>query len=91
MADGKLFAADKIRGKRRAVKALVDWATAEPEKIDPSWSPWPIATPKRRRKRSPDPAGDGIGKASGPYQGGAVISSHCGPGTVGILFVAKED
>ena len=35
--------------------------------------------------------GMGVAKEVVLTKAGAVISSHCGPGTVGILYLAKED
>ncbi|NLZ44021.1 MAG: DegV family protein [Clostridia bacterium] len=90
MADGILYAADKIRGKRRAVKALLDWATGE--KIDPLML---VAahcdSPEEAEEIAETLRGMGLAKEVVLAKTGAVISSHCGPGTVGIVFIAQED
>lgn len=92
MADGKLFAADKIRGKRRAIKALIDWATAEPEKIDPLIIAVTHCDAGEEAEEIAETLrGMGLAKEVVVTKAGAVISSHCGSGTVGIIFVAKED
>ena len=92
MADGKLFAADKIRGKRRAVKALVDWATAEPEKIDPLLVAVAHCDAEEEAEEIAGILREmGVAKQVVLTKAGAVISRHCGPGADGILFVARED
>jgi DegV family protein with EDD domain len=89
MADGKLFAADKIRGKRRAIKALLDWATGE--KIDPLMLVAAHCDAAAEVEEIAETLrGMGLAKEVVVGKAGAVISSHCGPGTVGILFIAQE-
>jgi DegV family protein with EDD domain len=92
MAEGRLFAAEKIRGKRRAMKALIDWATGEPEKIDPLMiSAAHCDAEEEVEEVAETLRGMGVAKEVVLTKAGAVISSHCGPGTVGILYLAKED
>lgn len=92
MAEGRLFAAEKIRGKRRAVKGLIDWATKEPEKIDPLMISVTHCDAGEEAEEIADILREmGLAKEVVVTKAGAVISSHCGPGTVGILYIAKED
>lgn len=91
MAEGKLYAAEKIRGQRKAIKRLIEWATEEPDKIDPRMIAVTHCDAGEQAEEIAETLrGMGLAKEVVVTKAGAVISSHCGPGTVGILFIAKD-
>ncbi len=89
---GKLIMAEKFRGsKAKANNRLLEWATEEKELIDDRWisvthcHDHDSAASLAERLREMNLAQEVV-----ITEAGAVISSHCGPGTVGILFLQKE-
>ncbi len=91
MREGQLKAAEKIRGRERAVKALLNWVMREPGKIDPRI----IAVTHCDAENEAEKIAQSL-RSQLPVKEvvitktGTVISSHCGPGTVGIGFIEKQ-
>ncbi|NLY91508.1 MAG: DegV family protein [Firmicutes bacterium] len=92
VVDGKMIVAEKFRGsKAKANARLVEWARDAKEQIDDHRlfvthchdhdSANFIADQLREMK---------LAREIIITQAGAVISSHCGPGTVGIIYAEKE-
>jgi DegV family protein with EDD domain len=90
--DGKLVAAEKVQGRKRALRTLADKAAANIE--DPSIADVTILhadapedadrLEKLLREKIP-----GLENISREYVG-PVIGAHCGPGTVAVCFFGKE-
>jgi DegV family protein with EDD domain len=89
--DGKMCVREKFRGsKAKANARLLEWTTDNREQIDDNWisvthcadeeSAFEIAEELRQMK---------LAQNIVVTQAGAVISTHCGPGTVGILYLEK--
>lgn len=91
MREGQLKAVEKIRGRKRAVKALINWAVKEPEKIDPRIIAVTHCDAENEAERIAEslrcmlPAKEVVITKTG-----TVMSSHCGPGTVGIGYIEKR-
>ncbi|HBR34187.1 MAG TPA: fatty acid-binding protein DegV [Firmicutes bacterium] len=90
--DGKMSVPEKFRGsKAKANTRLLEWATDNRENIDDNWisvthcddheSALQIADQLREMK---------LARNIVITQAGAVISTHCGPGTVGILYLENS-
>ena len=90
--EGKLTSTDKIRGRKSALRALVDRAEAN---IDDPASAMPVIIhadapedaaklEKLLHERIPE-----LGEIMTWYVG-PVIGAHCGPGTVAVCFFGKE-
>ncbi len=92
VVDGKLFLAEKFRGSKvKANARLIEWATEKKELIHPRW----ISVTHCHADESAEFIADELRKMNLAQEvvitrAGAVISSHCGPGTVGILFIEKD-
>lgn len=92
--EGKLVLVEKIRGRReKAWERMIEEAMANTERIDPrmlavthSYAEEEALWIKAELEKVFPAARDQIMLT----QAGAVISSHCGPGTVGILYLEKE-
>lgn len=92
--EGKLVLVEKIRGRReKAWERMIEEAMANMERIDPrmlavthSYAEEEALWIKAELEKVFPAAKDQIMLT----QAGAVISSHCGPGTVGILYLEKE-
>lgn len=93
VVDGKMCVPEKFRGSRSKANArLLEWATEHKERIDDNWISVThchageaanyIATKLREME---------LARNVVITQAGAVISSHCGPGTVGIIYLEKEE
>jgi len=92
MADGRLQMAEKIRGRReRALERMLEWAVSDPERIDPRWiSVTHVCCPRDAEYLAAEirrllPSAQEVVVT----EAGAVIASHCGPGTIGILYVRR--
>lgn len=92
VVDGKMIVPEKFRGsKAKANARLIEWAVNAKERIDKHRlfvthgydhdSANYIAEQLREMK---------VAREILVTQAGAVISSHCGPGTVGIIYAEKE-
>ena len=90
--EGKLVSTDKIRGRKSALRSLVDKAEAN---IDDPANAMPIIIhadapedaarlEKLLHERIPE-----LGEIMTWYVG-PVIGAHCGPGTVAVCFFGKE-
>jgi len=90
--EGKLVSTDKIRGRKSALRAIVDKAVAG---IDDPANAMPVIMHadapedaerllKLLKERIPD-----LGEVQTWYVG-PVIGAHCGPGTVAVCFFGKE-
>ncbi|HBK67637.1 MAG TPA: fatty acid-binding protein DegV [Firmicutes bacterium] len=92
VVEGKLLMAEKFRGsKAKANTRLIEWATEKKETIDRRW----ISVTHCHAHDSAEFIAAELRKMNLAQevvitQAGAVISSHCGPGTVGILFSQKD-
>ena len=92
VVDGKMIVADKLRGSgRKAIDVMVEQALADKGNIDPArvFVTHAAATEmaeyiKGRLEQELDVKEVLITEA------GSVISSHCGPGTVGILYIGTH-
>ncbi|HHW12484.1 MAG TPA: DegV family protein [Firmicutes bacterium] len=92
VVDGKMCVPEKIRGsKSKAKTRLLEWATANKERIDDNWI---AVTHCRDEEAANDLAAQfremELARNVVITKAGAVISTHCGPGTVGIIYVEKE-
>ncbi|NLM38352.1 MAG: DegV family protein [Firmicutes bacterium] len=92
VVDGKMIVPEKIRGSKSKAKArLLEWITANKERVDNNWvgvahcrdeeAANELAAQLREMK---------LARNLIVTKAGAVISTHCGPGTVGIIYVEKE-
>jgi DegV family protein with EDD domain len=90
--EGKLVSTDKIRGRKSALRTLVDKVAAN---IDDPAQAMPVIIhadapedaarlEKQLRERIPE-----LGEIMTWYVG-PVIGAHCGPGTVAVCFLGKE-
>ena len=92
LIDGRLVATKKLRGSMSsAAVALVDYLALR-EEFDPSRvvfvrSP---GLPEQVRRLVEDHARDLGFREVEWYETGNVITSHCGPGALGVAFVAKR-
>ena len=92
VVEGKLLMAEKFRGsKAKANTRLIEWATEKKETIDRRW----ISVTHCHAHDSAEFIAAELRKMNLAQevvitQAGVVISSHCGPGTVGILFSQKD-
>ena len=92
VVDGKMIVPEKYRGsKTKANTRLLEWATNNKERIDDNW----LAVVHCHDQESVDfIAGKfremKLARNIVTSHAGAVISSHCGPGTVGIIYLEKE-
>jgi DegV family protein with EDD domain len=91
MTNGVLGVGEKIRGRReRALERMLEIAAENPEQIDPEWvSVTHVACPQdaeilAEALRSRTPVKEVV-----ITKAGAVIASHCGPGTIGILYIER--
>lgn len=90
--DGRLTAAEKIRGQRqRAMDRLFEYCLDDPSRADPAM----IAVTHCGCPEDAEALADRIRRAVigarvVVTEAGAVIASHCGPGTVGILYIARS-
>ncbi len=90
--EGKLVSSDKVRGRKQALRALVDKAVENIE--DPAQADVIIlhadapedAARLEAKLREKLPALEKIDT----YYIGPVIGAHCGPGTVAVSFFGKE-
>ncbi|HHZ20065.1 MAG TPA: DegV family protein [Firmicutes bacterium] len=91
MVDGRLTILEKVRGRRdRALQRLLDWALADPNKIRPEWvSVTHVACPDDAQKLMTTLREQNSLLNLVTTEAGAVITSHCGPNTIGILFIEK--
>jgi len=91
MVDGRLTILEKVRGRRdRALQRLLDWALADPNKIRPEWvSVTHVACPDDAQKLMTTLLEQNSLLNPVTTETGAVITSHCGPNTIGILFIEK--
>jgi len=91
LSEGKIIVKEKIRGgEKKIVDRLLDYITADKEKVDQQFiavtgagCPELVQTVVGRVKEIFPAARVFVTEA------GSVISSHCGPGTVGILYMLK--
>ena len=92
VVDGKMCVPEKFRGsKNKANARLLEWATANKERIDNNW----ISVTHCRDEEAANFIATqlqemGLARNVVITQAGAVISTHCGPGTVGIIYLEKE-
>lgn len=91
MSNGVLGVGEKIRGRReRALERMLEIAIANPDQIDPAWiSVTHVACPQDAEMlaealRTKTPVQEVV-----ITEAGAVIASHCGTGTIGILYIEK--
>lgn len=89
MTNGVLEVREKIRGRReRALERMLEIATANPDRIDQGWiSVTHVTSPQdaemlAKALRSMTSANEVV-----ITEAGTVITSHCGPGTIGILYI----
>jgi DegV family protein with EDD domain len=89
MTNGVLEVREKIRGRReRALERMLEIATANPDRIDQGWiSVTHVNSPQdaemlAKALRSMTSANEVV-----ITEAGTVITSHCGPGTIGILYI----
>ncbi|HHT05795.1 MAG TPA: DegV family protein [Hydrogenispora sp.] len=93
VVDGKMCVPEKFRGsKSKANARLLEWATANQARIDDNW----ISVTHCRDEESANLIASqlremGLARNVVITEAGAVISTHCGPGTVGIIYLEKED
>lgn len=93
VVDGKMVVPEKIRGRwERALDRMFEIQMARPESVEPirisithSAAPESDALYLQKKVREAVPGAEVV-----ITDAGAVISSHCGPGTIGILYVEKE-
>ncbi|NLW57024.1 MAG: DegV family protein, partial [Firmicutes bacterium] len=92
VVDGKLIMAEKFRGsKAKANNRLLEWATDEKELIADRWISVTHCHDLNSAKLIADQLREmNLAREVVITEAGAVISSHCGPGTVGILFLQKD-
>lgn len=92
VADGKMSVIEKVRGKwEKALLELIAAQLGKPEKVDPHMISitHSAGTPEARFLN--DKVAHIIPGANiVTTEAGAVISCHCGPGTIGILYIEKE-
>ncbi|HHT49777.1 MAG TPA: DegV family protein [Firmicutes bacterium] len=92
VVDGRMIVPEKFRGsKAKANARLLEWATENVARIDDNWisvthchddeSAEYIATKLREMK---------LARNIVTTRAGAVVSSHCGPGTVGIIYLERD-
>lgn len=89
VADGKMTVAEKLRGSsRKAIDAMLGHALADKEIIDPSR----VFVTHAAAREAADDLKERLEKELAVNEvlvteAGSVISSHCGPGTIGILYM----
>ncbi|NLW56873.1 MAG: DegV family protein [Firmicutes bacterium] len=93
LVDGKLVVAEKIRGtKAKARTRLIKWATEEPLTIDPEWIGIPHCYDLSEAETITEELRSlKLAKEYIITQVGAIISSHCGPGTFCIAYLKKPE
>ncbi len=93
IVDGKLVVAEKIRGtKAKARTRLIQWALQDTARIDPEWMGIPHCyDPGEAEAIIEELRPLGLAKEYIVTQVGAIISSHCGPGTFCITYVKKPE
>lgn len=91
MNEGKLTLTEKIRGRRdRALQRMLDWALTDRDKISPEWiSVTHVACSDDAKQLADSLRRQTSGQNIVITEAGSVITSHCGPGTIGILFIEK--
>lgn len=92
VADGKMSIIAKVRGKwEKALLELIAVQLAKPEKIDPHMISITHSAGIPESKFLRDRVTKIIPEANiVTTEAGAVISCHCGPSTIGILYIEKE-
>lgn len=93
VSGGKMAVAEKVRGRwDRALERMLEVQIGSPEKVEPirisvthSASPAEDVDFLCREIRKAVPEAEVV-----VTEAGAVISSHCGPGTIGVLYIEKE-
>lgn len=92
VADGKMSVIEKVRGKwEKALLQLVAVQLGKPEKVDPHMISVTHSAADPEAKFLNDKVAEIIPEANiVTTEAGAVISCHCGPGTIGILYIEKE-
>ncbi len=92
VADGKMSVIEKVRGKwEKALLELVAVQLGKPEKVDPHMISITHSAGVPESKFLYDKVAKIVPEANiVTTEAGAVISCHCGPGTIGILYIEKE-
>lgn len=91
VTDGQLGVAEKIRGRReRGLERMLELSTADPERIDPRWiSVTHVSCIQDAEKLAKELRQKTEVQEVVITEAGAVIASHCGPGTIGILYIER--
>lgn len=92
VTDGKMAVIEKVRGKwEKALLELIAVQLGKPEKVDPHLISITHSAGIPEAKFLHDRVTKIIPEANiVTTEAGAVISCHCGPGTIGILYIEKE-
>ena len=89
--DGALLNVDSVKGRKKAINTLINYL--EKEDYDCSY---PIVILQADCEEDGENFKQSIlekyeNATIWPYAIGPVVGSHCGPNTVGLIFVGKED
>ncbi|MFA5537104.1 MAG: DegV family protein [Bacillota bacterium] len=92
MEEGQIIVKDKIRGGNRKIQdRLMDYIVANEDQIDFNYIAVPGADCDREVKSMIKRIKERYPKARIiSAEAGSVISSHCGPGTIGLMFFKKQ-
>ncbi|CAM3492380.1 DegV family protein [Marinicrinis lubricantis] len=91
VADGQMFMADKLRGSRKkTMQSLLDRAVADKEHISDAAIFVTHAVMKEEAEWLREQlSSQGLTNPIYITEAGSVISSHCGPHTIGIIYLKK--
>lgn len=91
MEEGKIVVKEKIRGgEKKILDRLVETLLAERDRLDPQFIAVAGAACPERVELLVDRVKEELpGARIMVAEAGGVISSHCGPGTVGILYMVR--
>ena len=92
VTDGKMGVADKLRGSgRKVAEVMLEQALADKERIDPARVFVTHAAADEIAAHLKEQLEQQLGGTEVLLsRAGSVISSHCGPGTVGILYIVTN-
>lgn len=92
MEEGKIIVKDKIRGgSKKILDRMMDYIIADEDRLDFDYIAVPGADCDKEVKALMARINERYPKARiYTAEAGSVISSHCGPGTIGLMYLLKQ-